>query len=169
MSVDPAEFRRALSHYPTGVTIVTTLCPRGTKQGITANSFNSVSLDPPLVLLSLARSLACYEHFRSCRAFAVNLLRVGQEPLSARFASRGADKWAGVDHELGALGVPILRDRLAVFECRPYAQYDGGDHEILVGQVERFEITGGNLPLVYFQGGYRAFADDTAPGGAPPA
>jgi flavin reductase (DIM6/NTAB) family NADH-FMN oxidoreductase RutF len=158
MTVDPAGLRHALSHFTTGVTIVTTLCPRGTRQGITANSFNSVSLDPPLVLVSLARSLACYEHFRVCDAFAVNVLRADQQALSARFSSRGADKWRDVDYDLGELGVPVLRDRLAVFECRPYAQYDGGDHEILVGRVERFDLTAGGPPLVYYQGGYREIA-----------
>jgi flavin reductase (DIM6/NTAB) family NADH-FMN oxidoreductase RutF len=158
MDHDPMAFRNALGNFVTGVAIVTTLCGKGTKQGVTANSFNSVSLDPPLVLVSLARTLACFEHFERCSAFAVNLLRADQKELSRRFATRAADKWRGVNHTTGALGVPILEDRLAIFECRPHARYDGGDHIILVGRVERFAIEAGHPPLIYFRGGYREIA-----------
>lgn len=158
MSLDPKEFRKALGHFATGVTIVTTLTSSGEKQGITANSFNSVSLDPPLVLVSLARSLACFEHFCGCEAFAVNILKADQQELSTRFSCRGADKWRGVADEPGVLGVPVLRDRLALFECRRYAQYDGGDHAILLGQVERFEMAADDPPLIYYRGQYRQIA-----------
>lgn len=158
MRGDPQAFRTALGNFATGVGIVTTLCGKGTKQGITANSFNSVSLDPPLVLVSLARSLACFEHFEACSAFAVNLLRADQKELSNRFARRGVDKWAGVDCQMGTLGVPVLEDRLAVFECRTHARYDGGDHVILVGRVERFATECNHPPLIFFRGGYREIA-----------
>ena len=158
MSNDPAAFRNALGNFATGVAIVTTLCSKGTKQGVTANSFNSVSLDPPLVLVSLARTLTCFAHFESRSAFAVNLLRADQKELSRRFAMRGADKWQGVSHRMGALGVPILEHRLAIFECRPHARYDGGNHAILVGRVECFAIGAKHPPLIYFRGGYREIA-----------
>lgn len=158
MDLDQKAFRTALSHFVTGVTVVTTLCKNGSKQGITANSFNSVSLDPPLILVSLARSLGCFKHFETCTAFAVNLLRADQVDLSNRFASRGADKWSGVSHYAGCSGVPILADRLAVFECVTHAQHDGGDHIIILGKVVHFEAESEHHPLVYFRGRYSQIA-----------
>lgn len=154
MGVDTQGFRRALGSFATGVTIVTTRCAGGSMQGLTANSFNSVSLDPPLVLVSLARGLGCFEHFKSCPTFAINILAADQRDLSNRFASRGLDKWRTVDFDQGVLGVPLIKPRLAVFECRSYARYDGGDHEILLGEVIRFEVDDTARPLIYFRGNY---------------
>lgn len=157
-SFDREGFRRALGQFVTGVTIVTTLCKNGSKQGITANSFNSVSLDPPLVLVSVARSLGCFDHFAGCEHFAVNVLRADQKELSNRFASRGVDKWAGIDHHIGIGGVPLIDAPLATFECRANARYEGGDHIILVGEVLRFEMEPEQTPLVYFRGRYDTVA-----------
>lgn len=117
-------------------------------------------MDPPLILVSLARSLVCFEHFETCKAFAVNLLRADQVDLSNRFASRGADKWSGVNRYAGRSGVPILTDRLAVFECVTHAQHDGGDHIILLGKVVHFEAESEHHPLVYFRGRYSRIASD---------
>lgn len=158
MTIDPVELRRALGHFVTGVTVVTTRCPEGSMQGITANSFSAVSLDPPLVLVSVARSLGSFNHFKSCKAFAVHLLSSDQQDLSSRFATKGADKWAGIDIEEGVEGLPILADRLAVFECAVHATYDGGDHEILLGRVVRYRVAAEVSPLVFFKGAYRSIA-----------
>lgn len=154
MGIDKVGFRRALGSFATGVTIVTTRCAGGTWQSFTANSFNSVSLEPPLVLVSLARGLGCFEHFLNAQCFAINVLAADQRELSTRFASRGVDKWQNVDVDTGALGVPLIKPRLAVFECRAYARYDGGDHEILLGEVVHCEADDTARPLVYFRGSY---------------
>jgi 3-hydroxy-9,10-secoandrosta-1,3,5(10)-triene-9,17-dione monooxygenase reductase component len=160
MTVVPLELRKALSHFVTGVTIVTTRCPDGTPQGITANSFTSVSLEPPLISVNLSRSLASFKHFRNCSAFAVHLLSEAQQDVSARFASRGADKWEDIDILEGHLGVPLLPRRLGLFECSFYAAYAGGDHEILVGKVEHFDVTTDLAPLAFFKGAYRTISEN---------
>jgi len=154
MTVVPLEFRKALGHFVTGVTVVTTRCAMGTPQGITANSFTSVSLDPPLVSVNLSRTLASFQHFRSCRAFAVHLLGADQQSTSSRFAAHGTDKWSELDYGRGIMGVPILPDRLGVFVCSFYASYEAGDHEILIGKVENFEINTDAEPLAFFKGNY---------------
>lgn len=159
MTVINQDFRRALGHFVTGVTVVTTRCALGTPQGITANSFTSVSLDPPLVSVNLSRSLASFEHFRDCTAFAVHLLSASQQDISARFANRGADKWNGIDASDGPLGIPLLPGGLGVFECSRYATYEAGDHEILIGKVESYEIVDGAEPLAFFKGAYRAISE----------
>lgn len=162
MSVCPIELRKALGHFVTGVTIVTTRCPLGTPQGITANSFTSVSLDPPLVSINISRNLVSFDHFRHSSAFAVHLLNDAQREVSTRFASRGADKWKSIDILDSRFGVPVLPHRLGLFVCSFYAAYAGGDHEILVGKVEEFDVTPDLGPLAFFKGGYRTI-DDRGP------
>ncbi|WP_028007151.1 flavin reductase [Solimonas flava] len=150
---DPTEFRKALGTFATGVTIITTRTADGAPVGLTANSFNSVSLSPPLVLWSLANSSASLEIFRKAEHWAVHVLATDQEELSARFARRGIDKFAGLDVDTGQGGVPLLRGCAARFECRTAFQYEGGDHLIFVGEVLAFDRAE-SAPLVFHGGRY---------------
>jgi 3-hydroxy-9,10-secoandrosta-1,3,5(10)-triene-9,17-dione monooxygenase reductase component len=153
------QFRDALGAFATGVTVVTTRDARGKDAGLTANSFNSVSLDPPMVLFSLARNSGSLAAFLEGTHFAVHVLAADQEGLSRRFASRGTDKFQGLDLERGVAGVPLLRDCSARFLCRTAFRYEGGDHMIFVGQVEAFEHFG--RPPLVFHGGRYALAVQT--------
>lgn len=160
MSFTPRQFRDALGLFPTGVAVITACGEDGRPVGVTVNSFTSVSLDPPLVLVSLARSLRSLEAFRRAPGYAINLLRHDQQHLSSGFARSESDKWQGVDWRPGAGDVPIIEPHLAVFECAPHAQYDGGDHLLLVGRVLRLTAPAEAeaQPLVFFRGQYRAVA-----------
>jgi flavin reductase (DIM6/NTAB) family NADH-FMN oxidoreductase RutF len=130
------EFRDALGSFATGVTVVTALAADGTPVGLTANSFNSVSLDPPLVLWSLARKSSTMVVFNTCTHYAVNVLSAAQVALAQQFAARGVDRFAGVPHTLGAHGIPLLTGALATFECFSRSQHQEGDHVIFVGEVK---------------------------------
>jgi 4-hydroxyphenylacetate 3-hydroxylase, reductase component len=147
-------FRSALSAFATGVTVITTVDGDGELIGNTVNSFNSVSLDPPLVLWSLARTALSFAAYQKSRHFAVNILREGQDGISHRFAKSSSHKWQGVVHEIWDTGCPVLPDALAIFECRKTHVYDGGDHAIFVGEVLRFEHDPHGKPLVFWRGGY---------------
>lgn len=172
--VDQRAFREALGCFATGVTIVTTLDPAGRLLGITANSFSSVSLDPPLVLFSLARKAYSFEAFRQSRHFAVNVLAADQSELSDTFARALADKWAGVAFEVWDTDCPIIIGALAQFECRTVSTHDGGDHVVFIGAVERMAFDPDKQPLLFYRGRYRelkASDDGAAPervGAAPP-
>lgn len=130
------EFRDALGSFATGVTVVTTRTAEGALVGLTASSFNSVSLTPPLVLWSLARSASTMAAFATCTHYAVNVLSAAQVALAQQFAARGVDRFAGVDHTLSAHGIPLLNGALATFECFNRNQHVEGDHVIFVGEVE---------------------------------
>ena len=158
MSVDAAHFRKALGHFATGITVISTVDHEGKPVGITANSFNSVSLDPPLILFSLAKTAFSLAAFASHRHFAVNILKEGQDALSNRFATPSADKWAGVEHTTWDSGCPILVDSLASFECRVRNIYDGGDHLIFVGEVLQLFSESEGRPLIYYAGRYGSLA-----------
>ena len=149
--IDLDEFRRALGCFATGVAVVTTLDASGERVGITVSSFNSVSMDPPLVLWSIADDAMSYDTFMNAKYFAVNLLTSGQQELSARFASKGADKFEGLDCREGLHGSPILPEYAACFECRTEHRYEGGDHKIIVGRVLRLEDTDAD-PLIFYHG-----------------
>lgn len=151
--IDAGQFRQALGAFATGVTIVTTCDESGQDVGLTANSFNSVSLNPPLVLWSLARKARSHAAFARCEYFAVHILAADQEALSARFATAGADKFSGLEITRGAGGVPLLDSCAARFVCRTNYRYEGGDHEIFVGEVLDFEHFP-KPPLVYQRGQY---------------
>lgn len=158
--VDPRALRSALGSFTTGVTIVTTT--EGSHDaGVTVNSFNSVSLEPPMVLWSLAKSSGSFDTFHNAEYFAVHILAADQEELSKRFATRGIDKFAGVDFARGVGNVPILAGCTSVFHCRTVYRYEGGDHEIYVGHVERFEHY--DRPGLVFQGGKYALAVQKQP------
>ena len=152
--MDQREFRNCLGAFPTGVTVITALGPRGEPVGNTVSSFNSVSLDPPLILWSLGRHAHSLKAYLSTDLFAVNVLREGQEELSARFARALGHKWAGIDYESWQTGCPVLPGALAVFECRTAHTYVGGDHVILVGEVINAVHDPEGRPLVYHRGGY---------------
>ncbi len=146
-------FRAALGSFATGVTIATTLDKAGEPVGVTASSFNSVSLDPPLVLWSLAKDSFSRPAFAQSGHFAVHVLAASQEDLSNRFARSGEDKFAGVEWSEGRLGSPVLARYAALFECRTRHQYEGGDHIIMVGEVVDFEARD-EAPLLFHGGRY---------------
>ena len=151
-SFSSQEFRAALGMFATGVTIVTALTADGQPVGLTANSFNSVSLDPPLVLWSLAQAAASLPAFRAGSHYAVNVLAADQRGLAERFAVRGADRWAGLRFESGLAGVPLLAGAAATFECFNRSRYDEGGHVIFVGEVERCSWRQGASPLLFHGG-----------------
>ena len=163
---DAAEFRMALGSFATGVTIITTRAADGTPMGLTANSFNSVSLSPPLVLWSLANTSMSLAAFRAAPYWAVHVLATDQEELSARFARRGESKFAGLDIESGVGEVPLLKGCSARFQCRTAFQYEGGDHVIFLGEVLAFDRNEA-APLV-FHGGRYAHATRRDPLGIKP-
>ena len=152
-SVDIKAFRNALGTFVTGVTIITTLDPDGQPAGLTANSFNSVSLDPPMVLWSLALDSTSLRAFRHAEWWAVHVLAADQEHLSNQFARREADKFDGVPTISGPGGIPLLDGSAARFVCRAAFEYEGGDHAIFLGAVHHFEQSG-HPPLAYHQGRY---------------
>lgn len=153
MTVDDRAFRDALGSFATGVTIATTLDALNEPVGVTASSFNSVSLDPPLVLWSLAKDSFSREAFCSSGHFAVHVLAASQEELSNRFARSGDDKFSGVEWTRGELGSPVLDQYAARFECRTRHEYEGGDHVILVGEVVSFDARD-EVPLLFHGGSY---------------
>ena len=156
MPLDPREFRNSLGCFATGVTVITTMDHRGRPIGITANSFNSVSMDPPLVLFSLDRRAYSLRGFRSVQNFAINVLAEHQSALSNRFAMSSSDKWEGVSYETWETGCPILPEAIAKFECKTCHTYMGGDHVIFVGEVVRMAYQPMGKPLLYYQGKYRS-------------
>ena len=147
-----SQFRTALGMFATGVTIVTARTADGEWVGLTANSFNSVSLDPPLVLWSLSRAAASMPAFQAGSHYAINVLGADQQALALRFASKGVDRFAEVEFEEGAGGAPILAGAAATFECFNRSRYEEGDHVIFVGEVERCTRREGASPLLYHGG-----------------
>ena len=143
------EFRGALGMFATGVTIVTARAANGRLVGLTANSFNSVSLDPPLVLWSLARSAASMAALSTGSHYAINILASNQKDLAERFATKDVDRWADVAFTEGLGGAPVLAGVAASFECFNRSRYDEGDHVIFVGEVERCAHNPGASPLLF--------------------
>ena len=152
---DSRTLRDALGCFATGVTVVTCLSDGGTPAGLTVNSFTSVSLDPPLLLVCLAKQAASAGPLIAASCFAVNVLQTGQQPASIRFATRDEDRFGTTSWACGEGGAPILAESLGVFECERHAVHDGGDHHILVGQVVKASFDAGLDPLLYFRGRYR--------------
>lgn len=152
---DSRTLRDALGCFGTGVTVVSTLDRAGEPVGLTANSFTSVSLDPELLLVCLNRRASTLQHFEQGEAFAVNVLHIDQLDVARRFAASGEDRFADTEWETWSTGVPILTGSLANFECAKFAEYDGGDHVILVGRVVRVRFDPERDPLLYFRGAYR--------------
>ena len=153
MGITPDEFRHVLSHFASGVTVVTTWDADGRPAGLTASAFTSVSLEPPLILVCVDHKAQSYPALRASGRFAVNILAFEHEALSRRFASTSADKFDGVTYRPGPLGLPLLPEALAHLECRTVHAYPGGDHTIFVGEVESAQAHEGE-PLLYFRGLY---------------
>ncbi len=152
---DARTLRDAMGTFATGVTIITAHNKQGDPIGLTANSFTSVSLDPPLLLVCIANSAGSAEVLRNAKIFNVNVLQIGQQPTSNRFAGKGEDRFAHNDWEVGEYGAPVLHGSLCVFECERDALYEAGDHFILIGRVEKASFEPRRDPLLYFRGKYR--------------
>ena len=153
------EFRDALGRFATGITVITTATPEG-PVGITANSFASVSLDPPIVLWSIARHSKRFAAFAGCERFAVHVLGAEQMEMSQRFA-RSGNAFHGLAHYLNDAGVPLLRECLSCFECTRVSAHEGGDHLIVVASVTAATLRDGE-PLLFFGGGYGRFTHGSA-------
>jgi flavin reductase (DIM6/NTAB) family NADH-FMN oxidoreductase RutF len=152
---DPRTLRDALGCFATGVTVVTCLNEAGEPAGITVNSFTSVSLEPPLLLVCLYKQAASADALTRASHFAINVLQTGQQPASITFSTRVEDRFGTTPWSCGEAGAPILKDSMGVFECENYAVYDGGDHHILVGRVVKASFDASLDPLLYFRGRYR--------------
>ena len=146
------DFRAALGLFATGVTIVTARAEDGTPVGLTANSFNSVSMTPPLVLWSLGLQAGSMPVFRTCSHYAIHILAAEQRELAERFATRGIDRFADLAWTAGAGGAPLLDGAAAVLECRNRSRHEEGDHVILVGEVEQCRYRGDAAPLIFHGG-----------------
>lgn len=161
--VDPRDLRNAFGCFATGITVVTTLSASGEAVGITANSFASVSLDPPLLLWCLDKRSVTYEVFNACAHFVVSVLNDGGASLASRFAMKGGHSAEGVETVPTELGPPTFADALAVFECDTQARYEAGDHVILIGRIRRFghfpdPERKGPGPLLFYRGRYGGLA-----------
>ncbi len=154
------DFRDALSSFPTGVTVITALSAAGNPVGVTISSFNSVSLDPPLILWSLSCASPNLQAFGQVSHYAVNVLAADQRSVSECFAAREGDRFSGVRVSRGLGGVPLIEGCSAWFECTHEAQYPGGDHLILVGRVHRFARGESRAPLIFHGGRYRELVDE---------
>lgn len=152
----PTEFREALGMFATGVTVVTARSTQGIYVGLTANSFNSVSLTPPLVLWSLARSAGSMAAFSTGSHYAINILSADQQDLAKQFAARDGDRFSGVQFAIGTGGAPLIEGAAATFECFNRSRYEEGDHVIFVGEVERCRHRQGASPLLFHGGKFYA-------------
>jgi flavin reductase (DIM6/NTAB) family NADH-FMN oxidoreductase RutF len=150
--------RDAFGVFATGITIITGVADDGVAVGFTANSFTSVSLDPPLLLVCAAHGVSAMPALRSRRAFGVNVLAADQQHISQRFTQRGIDRFAQGDWQPGALGMPLLADACAAFECTIQQDIEAGDHVIFIGRIDGFTADPQRPPLLYHQGRYAAVA-----------
>lgn len=157
MSVNKDEFRAALGRFVSGVTVVTTMGDDNRPVGMTVSAFASVSLEPPLILACIDKRASVHGRFAEGTYFAVNILAEDQEELSRRFASKDQDRFNGTRYTEGVTGPPLLDGALAYLECRVVHAYPGGDHTIIVGEVESTAVAE-SKPLAYFRGGYSQLA-----------
>ncbi len=157
--VTSEEFRRACGRFATGITIASVLDAAGAPHGLTVNSFTSVSLDPPLILICLGHAVTMIDAFRASRYFGINVLADHQQALSDRFARKGFDRFDGLGWYRGESGVPLLEGVLATIECRLHQRFTSGDHDIFVGEMIRVQTAEGE-PLVYYSSRYRRLALD---------
>lgn len=153
--MSPDVFKSALGRWATGVTVITTRSRGGEIAGLTASSFTSVSLEPPLVLFCLGHASTSKPAFDATDGFVIHILSEGQRALAARFAQQGGDKFAGVAWQAGLRGMPLLDGSLAQLECRITQVHPCGDHLIVVGEVERIHVRE-DKPLVYYRGTYHS-------------
>ncbi len=157
--IDAAEFRKVMGQFATGVTVVTTRTPEGRPHGLTVNAFMSVSLDPPLVLVSIDKKAETHSYLRQSRAFCVNILKEEQKEISEKFASKDPDKFEGIPHSEKTTGAPVFDDALAWIDCRVVNEFDAGDHTLYLGEVAALERREGR-PLLFFGGKYRTLPGD---------
>lgn len=150
---DPRDLRTAFGQFASGVTVITTITPEGERVGVTANSFTSVSMDPPMVLWCPGNHLYSLPAFERATHYVINVLASDQQHLSAKFASANSDKFEGVDIIEGVAGLPVLADAIATFECRITERHPAGDHIIYLGEVERYSYSPSE-PLVFHGGKY---------------
>jgi flavin reductase (DIM6/NTAB) family NADH-FMN oxidoreductase RutF len=150
---DTRAFRRALGHFPTGVCIVTSLVD-STPLGMTVSSFNSLSLDPPLVLFSIDACAASLSLWERADGYAFNVLAENQKDVSDRFAKSGSNKWEGITYADGLFGAPVLPGVAAALECAAWARHPAGDHVLFIARVKRFRASAGRRPLVFSKGRY---------------
>jgi flavin reductase (DIM6/NTAB) family NADH-FMN oxidoreductase RutF len=153
MTIDPDEFRSVLGRFATGVTVVTARDTDSVDHGLTVNSFTSLSLAPPLVLVCIDHEASLHPAMTACSHFAINILASEQEALARRFAAPETDRFEGVGFTRGVCGAPILDDVLAYLECRATRSIPGGDHTIFIGEVEHAETRSAG-PLLFYRGGY---------------
>jgi flavin reductase (DIM6/NTAB) family NADH-FMN oxidoreductase RutF len=153
MSLEHTEFRHVLGHFASGVTIITTQ-HLGQLHGTTVSSFCSLSLKPPLVLVSIDLHATIHDLVVASKVFGVNILAEHAEIISQHFARRIPDKFSSISYSLGLLGVPLLEDALATLECRLVARYPGGDHSIFIGEVISTSTQSHGQPLLYFRSKY---------------
>jgi flavin reductase (DIM6/NTAB) family NADH-FMN oxidoreductase RutF len=152
-AIDPRDLRRALAGFPTGVTVITARTAAGQLAGVTVNSFCSVSLAPPLLLWCLSKTAPSRSVFTEASHFAIHVLAADQMHLSKRFSSPSTDKFAQLEFDTGIGGAPVLAGAVATFECRLARQHEGGDHLILLGEVERYQYNERH-PLLFHAGDY---------------
>lgn len=165
MLFDPMHFRQVLGRFATGVTVITTNAG-GHKHGMTANAFSSVSLEPPLVLVSIAKTADMHDLMLEAKAFCVNILAEHHREWSdwwAGKAPKDADQFAGIPHSLKSTGSPVLDGCLGYIDCKVWAQYAGGDHTLFVGEVQEAAVTEDDSlkPLLFFSSKYRKLSDES--------
>lgn len=162
---DTRAFRNALGQFPTGVCVVTARAAGGEDLGMTISSFNSLSLDPPLILFSVDRRSRSLDQWQEVEGYAINVLAESQKAISGRFARPFGSKWTGIEFGRGHADAPLLRGVVACFECRPFAGHDGGDHVLFIARVVRFRTFANRSPLIFCKGNYGALkpGDEPAP------
>lgn len=156
MPIEGSLFRHVLGRFASGVTVVT-MAYAGESSGLTVSAFSSVSLAPPLILICIDKQSSTLGLLRNSQAFVVNVLSAEQSALSNHFASKSAEKLAGIPHHTGRLGAPVLSHTLAHMECKLVSEVDGGDHFVYIGQIEEAAYDEEKLPLLYYHGSYGTF------------
>jgi flavin reductase (DIM6/NTAB) family NADH-FMN oxidoreductase RutF len=156
---DSQRLRRALGHFATGVTIITARSPNGEPIGMTCNSFASVSLEPPLVQWSIAKTSRNYAAICSAEHFAVHVLDARQRDLCRQFSAKDQDRFAGTEIEIGLHNLPLIKSYHARFECETYARHEAGDHTIVIGRVLQLDEQAGD-PLIFYRGGFSRLVPD---------
>ena len=154
MSVNEEQFRSALGRFAVGVTVITTHSADGGDHGMTVSAFCSLSLQPPLILVCIDKTASIYDIITTAPNFAVNVLSMSQEPVARRFSVVDIDRFEGVGFSRGRGEIPVIDDAVTVLECRRTASYDGGDHTIIIGEVEEARWNDSGRPLLYYRGGY---------------
>jgi flavin reductase (DIM6/NTAB) family NADH-FMN oxidoreductase RutF len=154
MAIDAQELRRVMGHFATGVTVITTTDKDGNPQGLTANAFMSLSLNPPLVVISVDKNATCYSCFEPNNGFTVNFLSEDQEEISRRFATKGAEKFANLKWHPASNGTALIDGALGYVECNVTQCHDGGDHTIVIGEIVNLAASG-DRPLLFFKGKYQ--------------